>query len=230
MKEKVYDGAVGEEKAKRTKPLTLVSGIFGVLIGVALVALAVFVSYSMLSTFWVKDTSSAAEAISFVFLGWLIIPFLLLIGGLILVVAILNIVSGSLAIAASTKDDKNYLARKGLIVTSIVFDFILVLALGIFALTQLSNKSDGAQTFALILGLGTIVSLVCGTIKIIDISIVSKRHKKQIKYEKEQKKLQADNAVENNLAKYKDMLEKGVITKEEYDKLRAKELGLNKEE
>ena len=227
---KQYDVEVESEKSKKIKPLTLISGIIGVIIGVALVALAVYVGINLLSAFWVKDsTSSAAEAFAFAFFGWLIIPVFLLICGLIMVVAILNIVSGSLAITAATKDDKKYMARKGLIITSIVFDFILVVALGIFALTTISGTSTDAGIMSIILGVGAGVAFVSAVIKIIDTAQVSKRYNRQVKYEKEQKKIQEEHGTENKLAKYKEMLDNGVITKEEYEKLRAKELGIDKE-
>ena len=220
-----YNIEKAEAKSKRIKPLTLISGVLGVIIGIALTALAFFVGYSMISAFWIKDTSNAAEALFWGFWGWLIIPLFLIISGIILVVAILNIVSGSLAIAAATKDDKKYLARKGLIITSIVFDFILVLGLGIFAM----STTSGGESSTIFFGIGAILALVMAIIKIIDISHVSKRYGQQVKYEKEQKKLEEEHGVENKLTKYKEMLDNGVITKEEYEKLRAKELGLDKE-
>ena len=226
--EKQYNLEKAEAKAKKIKPLTLISGIFGVIIGIALVALAIFVGYSMISAFWIKDSSSAAEAFTFAMLGWLIIPLFLLISGLILVVAILNIVSGALAISASTKDDQKFLARKGLIVTSIVFDFILVAGLGIFAMAQFSNTGNDQAT-SILFGVGAIVALISGIVKIIDIAHVSKRYNKQEKVEKEKKQFEEAHGTENKLTKYKEMLDNGVITKKEYEQLRAKELGLDKE-
>ena len=218
-----------EAKSKKIKPLTLVSGIIGVIIGAALVALAFFVGYSLISAFWIKDTSSAGEALFWGLWGWMIIPLLLIISGLILVVAILNLVSGGLAIAAATKDDKKYLARKGLIVTSIVFDFLLVGGLAIFAMSNFNNTSSSDAATSLVFGIGAIVAFVSALIKIIDLAHVSKRYKKQVEIEKEQKKFEADHGTENKLAKYKEMLDSGVITQEEYNQLRAKELGLDKE-
>ena len=226
---KQYDVEVESEKSKKIKPLTLISGIIGVIIGVAMVALAVFVGINLLSAVWVTDKSSAGEAFAFAFFGWLIIPVFLLICGLIMVVAILNIVSGSFAISAATKDDKKYMARKGLIITSIVFDFILVIALGIFALTTISDKSSDSGITAILVGVGAAVAFISAIIKIIDTAQVSKRYNRQVKYEKEQKKIQEEHGTENKLAKYKQMLDNGVITKEEYEKLRAKELGIDKE-
>ena len=221
MKKNLNEKELQEKKSGRIKVMTLVSGIITLLFGIAMVGLAVYVGTAMIEGYMLKSTDSAAEAFAFFFAGWIIIAFFFIIAIVMLIVAALNITAGIFAIVAATKSDEKYLKRKGLVITSIVFDFLIVVGLFATGFAMLSNSDASTQTISLILLVAAGIALVSAIVKIVDIKRVSKRYKKFQQYQK-------DHGLEEKLASYKDMLDKGTITQEEYDKLRAQALEIDK--
>ena len=177
------ENEVIEKKSKRIKVSTLIAGILTIIFGLAMVGMAFYVGYVMVSGIWIKDTSSAGEAFAFALIGWIIIPLFLLIAAIILVVAITNLTSGIFAVIAATKEDKKFLDHKGLVITSIVFDFITMIALGIFGLAELGSKKGVDRTFGLILLVAALIALVMAILKIVEIKRVSNRYKAQDAYQ-----------------------------------------------
>lgn len=230
---KEIDTNVAEKKARKPKVLTLICGILTIIFAVVMIGVAFYVGYAMLGDFFNKGTSGdAGSALAFAMVGWLIIPFFMLIAGVILVVAIMNLVSGIFAVVAATKEDKKFLDHKGLVITSIVFDFLALFGLGIFGFVELFNKNNNAMVLGAVVLAAAAGALIIAVLKIVELTRVSKRYKVFVETNKTQNPQTASNnkeksAVEKDLERYNKMLEEGTITKEEYDKLRAKALKLD---
>lgn len=153
----------------KKRVLTLLSGIFTIIIGIALAVLSIGLFYFM--------ASQQSSEIIFLTLGLSLI-FEVLISIFILVFSILFIVCGVIQIRAS-ENNMEFYERKGWIITFIFLD-VFVIICEAFALTsQVDN-----QAFLIIFSALLSSQIICLILKIIDLIMFTVKFKKgQIKFE-----------------------------------------------
>ena len=212
-----------DKKNKKIKGLTLTSGIITLLFGIGMLAVAILGVYLMIAAYTTSQTGNAAQAFAFVFTAWLIIPIFLLVGAIGLGVGISNFVLGIFLITSSTKDDREYLKRKAFVITTIVFDFIIMSICFIVAIAS-SKDEQVALLVGAIVGAFALFSAI---IKIVDLKQTKKRYAPIEEAEEKEKAnvnfgaLQNDSSkLESELKKLDEMKANGTISEEEYKNLR----------
>lgn len=163
-----------KSKKHRFKFLTFLSALVNIILSAGLVYLVVTVVTKIYSEWMVNDDVT-------VVVGFILMPIIFLFVGLCALGVIFYVICGILMLISSFKDDRAYSKWKGLVITTVVFDFIL--AVISLLLMFMLMETDSWMLF-MIAAIGTLLSAI---LKIIDMSV----HKKRLKKTAEEKKQQA---------------------------------------
>lgn len=155
------------QKKHKFKFLTFASGLFNI----ALAALVAFALIFVIIAFpeWAQEGDGTK-----VIAAIIIIPLVFVFIAIAAIIAIFYLVVGIMIIVASFKDDKAYGKRRGLVITTVVFDFIQ-LALCLFLIFGVQGDTGGAKTILIVLAVATLLSAI---LKIVDLRLHKKRTSK----------------------------------------------------
>lgn len=145
----------------------------------------------------------------------------LIISILFFVVATLNIVFNGIVIGLWNKTSEEFNKKKGLTITAIVFDFLVVIA----TVVMMCLGSSGLVVLFLVIAM--LLAIASAVMLLVDLCMENKRSSKQDAAAQvnetvasNDSKLAAAETVEKKLEKLNAMKEHGVITEDEYKELK----------
>ena len=145
----------------------------------------------------------------------------LIISILFLVIAILSIVFNGVVIGLWNKTSEEFNKKKGLTITAIVFDFLVVIA----AIVMMCLGSSGLVVLLLVISM--LLAIASAVMLLVDLCMENKRCSKQDAAAQVNQvatsnhaNLTTEETVEKKLEKLNAMKEHGVITEEEYNELK----------
>lgn len=169
IEKSIYPASEKKQKKHRFKFLTFLSGLINFALSIGVVACVVYI----ISVWYPQWAGSGLAA---VITGFFFIPFLMAFFAVGILGGIFYLIMGILLLVSSFKEDKKFVRWKGLLITTIVFDFILALFSGLLCL---SDIGDAKTIFIAIL----IATLASAFFKILDMIL----HKQRIKHNKIEK-------------------------------------------
>lgn len=145
----------------------------------------------------------------------------LIISILFFVIAILSIVFNGIVIGLWNKTSEEFNKKKGLTITAIVFDFLVVIA----AIVLMCLGSYGLAVLLLVIAM--LLAIASAVMLLVDLCMENKRGSKQDAAAQVNQAVTSNHAnltteetVEKKLKKLNAMKEYGVITEEEYNELK----------
>ncbi|MBQ3494353.1 MAG: hypothetical protein IJA69_02955 [Clostridia bacterium] len=127
--------------------------------------------------------------------------------GVIGLVCIVGVILNAVAMASFTKNSDEFKKRYGVIITAIVFDFVLLVYSILSIIVANTNNASWVYIFALIFLSFAII------FKIVDLAQEKKR-------KTEQKEVNENITIEQKIEKLNEMKNQGLIDDEEYAKLK----------
>jgi len=156
--------SIQNENKMKFKFLTFLSG----LLNIALFVLVAYMCFSILTIFpsLIGDNDLGGAIASII-----LMPFVILFLGVCVIAAIIYIILGVMCIVMSFSKDKTFRRLRGLMITSIVFDFILA----IFSMFLMFSYEGKTFIIALVLIATAIISAI---LAIVDLCLHKRRERK----------------------------------------------------
>lgn len=156
------------QKPKRKNKFKIFTFFSGLLTLVLSVCVFFFTFYILFTLYpqWINEDAAT------VIVGIFLLPALICLVGVCCIAGVLYMVLGILSIVASFKEDKSFLNWKGLVITVIVFEFLIA------TITLIMSMMDlGEGSMAIFLSIAAVV-LFSAILKIIELVMLKKRMKK----------------------------------------------------